>query len=73
MKFDLSFMWTLLMGDARSQWSFRGKETNETPPCHSLCPDNHLTQKLVTSAPRAYLQPEGFSLAYVQPHPPPQR
>ena len=33
MKFDLSFTWTLLMADARSQWSFRGKETNETPPC----------------------------------------
>ena len=73
MKFDLSFMWTLLMGDARSQWPFRGKETKETPPCHSLCPDNHPTQKLVTSAPRAYLQPVEFSLAYVQPHPPPQR
>ena len=73
MKFDLSFTWTLLMADARSQWPFRGKETNETPPCHSLCPDSHPTQKLVTSAPRAYLQPVGFILAYVQPHPPPQR
>ena len=47
MKFDLSFMWTLLMGDARSQWPFRGKETNETPPCPK--------SKTVEPSPSLYL------------------